>query len=214
MTDNSLTAPNPQTDATQSAAQEEPKYITAEELERRLAEVKKEALDAQSRMGKRIQQKIDALRKAGVPEADEKMATALIEAEEAQAEGTQQPEQQAVNLDAKPQSIILATANEWIKADGLTDPDPVTRDAYIIMATEGVRLQDGDPETQMVVSDKSVEEFIQSVKQAVQAKKARLSAPKISSIPAFAKGAPGGAPPHTNLSARETLENYFKTKPV
>lgn len=195
----------------------EPQYVTKEELDRATKEVLRQAQSMTGKLNNAIQQKLEALQKAGVTNATPAMAQAMIDAETSQQ--AQAPATEAViPAQGQPSSVpqnadpVLAQAQQWLREDQVTNPDPFTLEAYRIMAERGTRITDNDPEAK-TIDTSSPGKFFSTLEQAIEAKREREG--KIGSparTPTVSGGSPSSQPAHAGLSGVDTLDQYFKSK--
>lgn len=196
-------------------------YVTKAELEALREEMKRNVQSSAAKVEARVTKRMDELKTAGItatPEAVQK----LLEEEDKQksqvvpgsitppvSEGqTAQP-----GSTTPPESDpVLARASQWMKEDGLDAVNPITAEAYRLMATSEIRITDEDPEAKSI-GGKTAFEFLSSVNAAIDAKKLRLNlkgtpgrTPGLSSSTTIAGNSSDG------MRGLDTLNEYYKGK--
>lgn len=116
----------------------------------------------------------------------------------------------------------MAIAENWMNEDGKTAEErsiPSTVEAYRLMAASGVRLTPDDVEINGIVVNKGQVAYLDSIRAAIAAKQARLSAQgSPGRLPAIGGSAPSTEPQHKGMSGIDTLtmginQQFHGTKP-
>lgn len=201
-------------------------YVTKAELDALREEMVKIAhSSAQSSTGKleqRIIKRMNELKAAGIPATAESVQR-LIDAEEQHGDAASTapsipPENQGGQV-AQPaptgnQAVdpIIAKAAAWMDEDGMQNPNPITAEAYRLMAVEDIHIMDEDPEAK-TIGGKTAFEFLSSLKAAVEAKRARLDLKGTPArIPGMAGGAANAGASHDGKRGIATLDAYYRGK--
>lgn len=193
-------------------------YATKAELEAFRAEMRRIAQSESGKAEARIQKKIADMKALDIsltPEQAKKLVEKEDEAVHNPGMDTQPSAQPAQGAQTEVPSTdpVLIKATEWMKSDGIEKPDAFTAEAYRMMATANLHIEDNDPEANLIKVDGTPSDFLSTVNAAIQAKAARLSNQgNPARMPVLSSGSPGGAPAHQGLGGTETLESYFSQK--
>lgn len=197
-------------------------YVTKAELDALKKEMLKSMQSNAGKLEQRITERMEKLKAAGIPATTESVQR-LIEAEEEQAneskpqapipQGTQQVQATQPGTQVSPATDpVLAQAATWMQEDGLSNPNPITAEAYRMMALENVRITDDDPESKSI-GGQTAFDFLASLKAAMEAKRQRLDLKGTPGrTPGISSGSPTSAQSHENKRGLETLNQYFRGK--
>lgn len=172
-----------------------PQYVTKAEAQGMVQEALRQAQSMTDKSKAQVMNEVERLTKAGITATPEQVQK-MISAEEAN-------QSQQVNSQQQQAAQPAAQENQPL--------DPVVRKALKIQDELGVKLDPDDPEMQLVVQTDDPEEFLNSVRAAVNKKSERVKASgNPGRIPALLGGSTSHTVEHAGMSATQTLNAGFE----
>lgn len=171
-------APAPAEQTAQPQAQPQGSYVTSEQLNAAMDEMKRMVQSSTDKSYNRVQKMIASLKQAGIQNPTYEQAQAMLQMQEQSEAQSQQPEAQgAQNSGANPEAAA------WIKQMGGNPSDSYWNDIYDVAQEAGVEMiTRDDPEyAEFFLTDGKTKvfekprHFVRAFEKAFEAKKARLN---------------------------------------